>query len=162
MISRIFCTMMLERDIEKVLTIERSVFRHPWSHDFFRLILSDMNNYVVTLRNENGILGYGGYHLLKNRANFLYTKEAYERTIHIINIAIQPREQHRGFGTFLMNTLMGNARSRNAEYCYLEVRPSNQQAYSFYRKCGFSVIGVIENYYPQERENALVMGMGLK
>ena len=33
-------------DIDGVLSIEQRVFRHPWSRDFFRLILSDMNNYL--------------------------------------------------------------------------------------------------------------------
>ena len=56
---------------------------------------------------------------------------------------------------------MGKAKKSSAKYCYLEVRPSNTRAFRFYQHNGFSVIGVIENYYPQEKENAVVMGMEL-
>ena len=52
-------------------------------------------------------------------------------------------------------------RANEAEYCYLEIRPTNERAFSFYRKWGFTVIGIIENYYPLEGENALVMGTEL-
>jgi ribosomal-protein-alanine N-acetyltransferase len=162
MMHHIDCAIMTEGDIDRVLTIERRVFPHPWSRNFFKLILSDMNNHVVILRSGGEIIGYGGYHLLKNRVQFLTAGRPDRRIIHLINIAIAPHMQHRGFGTFLMNSLLCDARSKNADYCYLEVRPSNQRAFSFYRSCGFSVIGIIENYYPQEREDALVMGNTLK
>ena len=152
---------MTERDIDTVLSIEKVAFKHPWSREFFRLIVSDMQNYMLTLRTGEDIIGYGGYHLLRNRTSFLSTRHQYDCMIHLINIAIVPQKQHSGFGTFLMNTLINKARSNNAEYCYLEVRPSNERAFSFYLKRGFSIIGVIENYYPQECENALVMGLKL-
>jgi ribosomal-protein-alanine N-acetyltransferase len=152
---------MTEKDIDKVLSIEKRVFKHPWSREFFHLIISDMYNCMLTLRSDADIIGYGGYHLLKNRTSFLSTRHQYDRMIHLINIAIVPQQQHSGFGTFLMNTLIRKALASKAEYCYLEVRPKNENAFSFYRKWGFSIIGIIENYYPQECENALVMGMEL-
>ena len=152
---------MTEKDIDAILSIEKAVFEHPWSREFFRLIVSDMYNYMLTLRSGTDIIGYGGYHLLRNRTSFLSKRHQYDSMIHLINIAIVPKRQHSGFGTFLMNTLFNKARTNNAEYCYLEVRPSNEKAFSFYCKRGFSIIGVIENYYPQECEDALVMGMEL-
>jgi len=162
MMHQLACSHMTERDIERVLKIERCVFPHPWSRNFFKLILSDMSNYVMILRNDGEIIGYGGYHLLENRVQFLTPCGDHRRIIHLISIAIAPGAQHRGFGTFLMNSLLCSARLRSADYCYLEVRPSNQKAFSFYRKCGFSVIGIVDNYYPQEKENALVMGSRLR
>ncbi len=152
---------MTERDIEPVVEIEHAVFKHPWTRDFFRLIIADHNNYVVTLRRRNEIIGYGGYHLLKNKTNFLYTTRDYRRLIHLINIAVRPSSQRKGFGTFLLNTLLRDAAVKHAEYCYLELRPSNSAAYSFYRSFGFSVIGVVDNYYPLEHEDALVLGREL-
>jgi ribosomal-protein-alanine N-acetyltransferase len=158
MIPYVACIMMKKRDIEPVLTIEKSVFPHPWSRHFFELILSDLNNHVVILRSGRDIIGYGGYHLLRNRTQFLSTNQGRRQTIHLINIAVAPQVQSRGFGTFLLKSLLADARLKDAEYCYLEVRPSNEKAYSFYRKNCFTVIGIIENYYPQEQEDALVMG----
>jgi ribosomal-protein-alanine N-acetyltransferase len=152
---------MREADLDEVLHIERAVFKHPWTRGFFRLIMSDGNNYVITLKRDDSIIGYGGYHFLNQQTDFLLTSKKYDRVIHLINIAIRPDQQSRGFGTFLLSTLFNHARSRNGNYCYLEVRPSNSRAITFYRKSGFSIIGLIEDYYPQESENALVMGQEL-
>jgi len=149
---------MTADDIDRVLMIEQALFRHPWSKDFFRLILSDFNNYIITLKKDDNLVGYGGYHLLKGKTDFLPVNKTHNRIIHLINLAVQPGFQGRGFGTCILNTLFSNARSRGAKYCYLEVRPSNQCAFSFYRKSGFSIIGIIENYYPKEKEDAFVMG----
>jgi len=152
---------MTERDIGQVLEIERAVFKHPWTGDFFRLIIADYKNYVITLRRRGEIIGYGGYHLLKNRTSFLATTRDYQRIIHLINLAVRPDQQRRGFGTFLLETLLRDAAVKRAEYCYLEVRPSNAAAFSFYKALGFAVIGLIDNYYPLEGEDALVLGREL-
>ena len=140
------CSLMLEKDLDRVL------------RDFFRLLIADMNNYVITLKHGPVLIGYGGYHLLKSRNNFLFPGRRYDRIVHLINIAVAPEEQDRGYGSFLFNTLLGHARAGNGQYCYLEARPSNEKALHFYRKFGFSIIGIIQNYYPHEKENALVMG----
>jgi ribosomal-protein-alanine N-acetyltransferase len=152
---------MREADLDEVIHIEKAAFKHPWSKDFFRLIMTDANNYVITLKRDDYIIGYGGYHFLSQQTDFLLTAKKYDRVVHLINIAIKKDQQSRGFGTFLLSTLIDHARSRNGNYCYLEVRPSNSRAITFYRKSGFAIIGVIENYYPQEIENALVMGKEL-
>lgn len=149
---------MIEKDLDEIAKIERSVFLHPWTKDFFRLIISDFNNCVLTLKLGDIIIGYGGYHLLKKDSSFLFYDRRHKKIIHLINIAIKPQEQNRGYGTFLMNTLLSKARAQNGEYCYLEVRPSNEKALVFYNRCGFSIIGIIDNYYPREKEDAIVMG----
>jgi len=155
------CETMKESDLDEVHRIERGVFKHPWSKDFFRLIMADINNYVITLKKEGAIAGYGGYHFLSKQTDFLFAAKKYDRVVHLINIAIRPGLQSRGLGTFLLATLFDDARTRNGDYCYLEVRPSNAKAITFYRKAGFSITGIIEDYYPQEAENALVMGREL-
>jgi ribosomal-protein-alanine N-acetyltransferase len=152
---------MIEKDLDKVIEIEKNVFRRPWTKNFFRLIISDINNYVLTLKKGNVLIGYGGYHSLNSEANFLFRNNEYTKVIHLINIAIGPCFQHKGYGTFLMNRLLNSARARDRDYCYLEARGSNLKALSFYKKFGFSIIGIIENYYPQDREDALVLGKNL-
>lgn len=161
MIRNCSYSLMLEKDLDEVLIIERAVFKHPWTKDFFRLIISEINNYVITLRQRNTIIGYGGYHLLKKSSDFLFPHKKYNQVIHLINIAIMPYVQNRGCGTLLLNILLNNARSKHCDYCYLEVRPTNSKALAFYKNTCFSIIGIIENYYPQDKENALVMGKEL-
>ena len=150
---------MKVKDLTEVMIIEKTVFPHPWSENFFRLIISDRNNCMVTIKLGGHVIGYGGYHLLKNDVSFTLLKKKYDLVIHIINIAIAPEFQRRGYGTILVNYLLEDARSKGVEFAYLEVRPSNGKAISLYRRFGFMIIGIIENYYPHERENALVMGL---
>jgi len=154
--------MMTEDDLGEVLFIERSVFKRPWTWEFFKLVISDIRNYVVTIRNENDLLGYGGYHLLRDNPGFLRTREHYHTIAHLISIAEAPRFQHRGYGRILMNVLMKDAMLKQAGYCYLEVRPSNTNAFSFYKRQCFSIIGIIDNYYAQEHEDAYVLGRELR
>jgi len=148
-------------DLKEVLAIEKAVFPHPWSENFFRLIISDKNNCMVTIKLGGRVIGYGGYHLLKNDVEFRLMNKRYDIVVHLINIAIAPDFQGMGYGTILMNYLLEDARSRGVEFAYLEVRPSNERAISLYRRFGFMIVGIIENYYPQERENALVMGLDI-
>jgi len=61
---------MIEKDLNEIINIERTVFKHPWTKNYFRLIISDMNNYMISLKQKKSIIGYGGYHLLKSNTNF--------------------------------------------------------------------------------------------
>ncbi|MFW6138309.1 MAG: GNAT family N-acetyltransferase, partial [Spirochaetota bacterium] len=119
-------------------------------------------NYAVKLEYDNKIIGYAGYHLLRKKPAFLRLAGNYTTIIHLISIAVSPSYQNSGFGSFLLNSILHHAIATGARYCYLEVRPSNHKAIIFYEKFGFSIIGVIENYYPEDNEDALVMGKELK
>jgi len=152
---------MIEDDLKAVYAIETRVFPHPWSINYFRLIIADKNNYMVTLKVGDQVVGYGGYHLLTQNVVFPVVKRNYDRIIHLINIAIDLSYQHKGYGSFLLSRLLHTAYEKDAEYTYLEVRPSNAHALKLYRKFGFALIGIIEKYYPQEDENAFVMGKEL-
>ena len=57
---------------------------------------------------------------------------------YINNIAVFPQFRGMGIGTRLVQMLMEQAIQRNGVFISLEVRVSNQQAISIYRKLGFS------------------------
>ena len=108
-------SIMVEKDLDEVIKIEKYVFKRPWTKNFFRLIIADMNNYVLSLKKGNTLIGYGGYHSLNRGSNFLFKKDEYTRIIHLINIAICPGFQHKGYGTYLMNLLLNGALPDNKE-----------------------------------------------
>lgn len=149
-------------DLDEVIAIERELFLHPWSRGFFELVIMDKNNCMITVKVESKIIGYGGSHFLNQNSDFWIIKKKYRSVVHIINVAVRREFQRRGFGTIIVDTLLNDAVKRGAEFAYLEVRPSNGEAIRLYRKFGFMIIGIIENYYPQEKEDALVMGLDLK
>jgi ribosomal-protein-alanine acetyltransferase len=68
----------------------------------------------------------------------------------ILNIAVAPETRRGGIATALIESLT------TAEV-FLEVRVSNEAAQNLYRKLGFRVVGLRENYYDDPVESALVM-----
>jgi ribosomal-protein-alanine N-acetyltransferase len=47
--------------------------------------------------------------------------------------------------------------TRGRDYAYLEVRESNVSAQELYKKFGYRPIGRRKNYYPGDREDAILM-----
>jgi len=82
---------------------------------------------------------------------------------HLLNITIKPESQGNGYGLALLDHLMQQAKARDAEVTFLEVRESNQSAARLYERYGFNEIGRRKNYYPAVggREDALVMACSL-
>jgi ribosomal-protein-alanine N-acetyltransferase len=53
--------------------------------------------------------------------------------------------------------VLGDARKRDVELAFLEVRPTNAEALGLYESFGFQVIGRRKGYYFDTGEDALVM-----
>ena len=84
---------------------------------------------------------------------------------HLLNLCIDPAEQGRGWGGWLLRHLFGIARVRRAERMFLEVRPSNRTAVRLYEGHGFVHVGTRRGYYPAacgEREDARVYALSLR
>ena len=73
--------------------------------------------------------------------------------IEVLNLAVAPEHQRRGFGRALMGQLL----SQTAGSVFLEVRASNATAIGFYRRLGFSEIGRREGYDANPRKDAVGM-----
>lgn len=81
----------------------------------------------------------------------------------ILNIAVQPTLQRRGFALALLDAALAAIRESGAKRGLLEVRESNAAARRLYEKCGFRLDGIRRNYYPAPsgREDALLMSVQL-
>jgi ribosomal-protein-alanine N-acetyltransferase len=80
---------------------------------------------------------------------------------HIISIAVLPNYRRKGIGEALISTLLKSSLpAYNADECYLEVRPSNNEALYLYRKFGFEQVKVLNHYY-RDGESAYVMALDL-
>ncbi len=75
----------------------------------------------------------------------------------ILNMAVSPSWRRKGIGSQLLEEALNEARTRNVEGFYLEVRESNRGAISFYARHGFIKSGRRANYYSNPTENAVVM-----
>lgn len=79
----------------------------------------------------------------------------------ILNIAVNPKNREQGVATSLLEVVLANLLRAKATRLYLEVRPSNTPAISFYQKHLFTLAGVRPNYYREPAEAALLMARAL-
>ena len=137
---------MVPADVPAVAAIEASVQEFPWT----------AGNFADGLK-----AGYSGWvaHRHGKALGFSMTLFAPDLA-HLLVLAVSPEAQREGVGSALIRHCEKEARVRNLPALLLEVRPSNAQALSFYRRHGFQQIAVRKEYYPAtggQRENALVM-----
>ena len=142
---------MTPADLPAVSDIEASAYRFPWSEQVFRSCLRA--GYACRVAAEgHRVRGYGILSLAADEA-------------HLLNLCIDPAEQGRGWGGWLLRHLFGIARVRHADRMFLEVRPSNRPAVRLYEGHGFVHVGTRRGYYPAVeggREDARVYALCLR
>ncbi len=137
---------MRRADLPEVLELERSVQSHPWTAKNFEDAL-DAGYEAWVLRGASGLAGFCLAMIAPD-------------VIHILVIAVVPKQQRAGLGKLLLKQVIDTARQQGQEGLLLEVRPSNAQALGFYQAQGFVQIGCRRDYYPAgkgAREDALVL-----
>jgi [ribosomal protein S18]-alanine N-acetyltransferase len=140
---------MTETDLDAVLRIECEVHAHPWTPGNFSDALRSKYECKV-FEEDDRMLGYAVLMLGVDEAELL-------------DIAIDAKRQHQGWGQQLLEEMMTLARRREMQRMVLEVRASNLAAIGLYRKAGFTEIGLRREYYPADngREDAILMGREL-
>lgn len=142
---------MEDGDLSCVLEIENLSFPNPWHEMTFK---GEIRNrrisfpFVVVHKSENRIIGY---------IIFWQVNEQ----VQINNIAVHPDFRRMGVAESVLLQILDHVRKEGVLFVTLEVRPSNLAARSLYRKLGFEVLGIRENYYNNPQEHALIMGKSL-
>lgn len=134
-------------DIDRMLTIEESVYTHPWSRgNFTDSLISEYQAFGLRDR-EQEIFAY-----------FIVMPVLDE--LHLLNFAVDLAYQGQGYAKILMERLFAYASEHACASILLEVRRSNERAIAVYENAGFTSIGVRKGYYPaygNQREDAIVM-----
>jgi ribosomal-protein-alanine N-acetyltransferase len=140
---------MTHDDLAMVSDIERRSYEYPWSHGVFRDCL--LAGYSCIVLERGGELV--GYSILSIAAG-----EA-----HVLNLCVDPVFRSLGYGDRLLEEILGRARYANVREVFLEVRPSNVNALTLYRKKGFHRIARRSAYYQSRegREDADVLSLRL-
>ena len=136
--------------LDTVMAVEQRAYAHPWTRGNFQDALAH-GYQVQLLLGGDQLLGY-----------FVAMPGVDE--VHLLNLTVAPEFQRQGWAQVLLDALQLWARSRNAQWLWLEVRKSNLRAQSVYQACGFRQVGERKRYYPAEgsaREDALVMSLPL-
>ena len=75
----------------------------------------------------------------------------------MMNVAVHPDYRKQGIATALIVGLVEELRKKGSHCLTLEVRASNENAISLYKKLDFQEVGRRKNYYRNPREDALIM-----
>jgi len=136
---------MKEEDINQVLEIENLSFLDPWTRRMYLAEIRERNDsYFVVAKYRERIIGYGGFWLVVDEA-------------HLVNLAVHPNFRRQGAGKQIMQYLLYLAKQLGAKRATLEVRESNLGAQEFYSNFGFISIASRKKYYPDTKEDAVIM-----
>jgi len=133
-----------ESHIVPILDIERSVNTAPWSERSFRNELSHPHGVFLTALADGKVMGYGGFWMVVDEA-------------HITTVAVSAEFRRQGAGQRLMVELLERAKKNGMVCSTLEVRAGNDPAIKLYEKLGYVVTARRKAYYPDNKEDALVM-----
>ncbi len=132
-------------DIDFIVEIEELSFSSPWTKE---TILEEINQKPwsqVDVAISNDILvGFIVYWIVAEE-------------IHLLNIAVHPSFRYKGIASAMINSLIQTAHKKKVEEILLEVRVSNRNAQTLYRKFGFKPLGIRKKYYSDNGEDAVVM-----
>ena len=131
-------------DLPQVIAIERRAFPTPWSLAMFVLELSKPSGVCLAAVGpaDEQIVGY----LICSR---------YADVWHLMNIAVDPAHQRRGYARALLEEMLERA-GPDQPYT-LEVRTSNAPAIALYERFGFRSAGTRPRYYHDTGEDAVIM-----
>jgi ribosomal-protein-alanine N-acetyltransferase len=81
--------------------------------------------------------------------------------LHVLSVATLPEYRRTGLARALLAQAIDFAKRQGAQRIQLEVRRSNRAAICLYRAFGFSAMGIREQYYADNLEDAIEMALFL-
>ncbi len=135
---------LTEAHVAPILAIEGRTNTAPWSERSFRNELEHAHGVFLVAILDGEVVGYGGTWLVIDEA-------------HITTVAVAAEHQRKGIGRRLMVELLQRAKEHGMLCSSLEVRASNEPAIKLYEQLGYTVTTRRKGYYPDNREDALVM-----
>jgi [ribosomal protein S18]-alanine N-acetyltransferase len=146
--TQVFIDLMTKKDIPEILEIEKQSFVSPWTEGMFLHELSVPNSQCLVARINQGKSSIiGGYIIF-----WIVADEA-----HLHNLATRKEFRRQGLARNFMSVMKEISGQVGLKAQTLEVRESNAEAISLYRKCGFVVKGRRPLYYTDTEEDALIM-----
>ncbi len=142
-------------DFEELWRIDQECFVHGISYTRAELAAYMRHRGAFTLVAEQPADG-GKPQII----GFVVAQAIRGRAGHIITIDVRPHAQRGGVGSKLMAETEARLRAAGCRTVDLETAVDNMAAITFYKRHGFSVLGVIPRYYLNSVD-ALVLGKQL-
>jgi ribosomal protein S18 acetylase RimI-like enzyme len=142
-------------DFKRLLEIDQSCFVEGIAYSEEEL------RYFLEMRTAVSLVGVDGDKVLGFIVADRFQPRRASRSVgKIITIDVAPEAQHSGMGSLLMEAAEAEMKAKECDYVSLEVAVDNQQALSFYKKHGYSVLKVLPRYY-LDSIDGLLMGKKL-
>jgi ribosomal-protein-alanine N-acetyltransferase len=140
---------LVKADIPDLVALEKLCFSVPWSAKQYETVFGNDPFQVFGVRQDGELVSY-------------LTLYAAAWEMEILNIATHPAHRRKGHAQHLLSHVLHLCREMGIKRGYLEVRRSNVPAQSLYRAFGFEEVGVRRRYYPDNREDAIIMRLDLE
>jgi ribosomal-protein-alanine N-acetyltransferase len=140
---------MTQEEICGVFEVERDCFEDFWSRESFTKELSNNLAHFLVAKIGDKVVGYVGTWFILDEC-------------HINSIAVHNDYRGRKIGDRLMKELILLCEEHQIMAMTLEVRKSNTVAQNLYKKYGFKIAGIRNEYYSNNREDAIIMWNQLK
>ncbi len=129
--------------IKEIAKLEKICFSTPWSEQSITDAYKTGTKFFVAEK-DNKVLGYVGLSAIIDEG-------------YITNIAVFPKYRKMGVGSALLEYLFNFAKEKELAFISLEVRESNADAISLYKKFEFIEEGKRKNFYSLPTEDALIL-----
>jgi len=140
-----------ERDLPRVLEIERASFPNPWPEPLLRGHLGE-GGFLVYEDDETGeVVGY----ILVGLRIPSFFERLERRTRALVGLPVDP--DGRGVGEALLREGLEHLKALGAETAELEVRADNRAAIKLYEKHGFRVKERLPGYYGPGQDGLLMV-----
>ena len=133
----------VRRDMAEVLETEQLCFQFPWREDQFISVLRRRNCIGMVAAVGTQVAGHMLYEIGRTG-------------IHLLNFAVHPSCQRRGIGRAMLEKLIGKLSTQQRCRLVMEVRETNLDAQLFFRAMGCKAVAVLEDYYDDVSEDALL------
>lgn len=135
---------LVKEHIERILEIEKESNGSPWSAKSFEREIGHAPTEFVVAKMSGEIIGFAGAWIIADEC-------------HITTIAVTTNHRRQGLGKKMMDEILERSKDRGALCATLEVRSGNEAAIKMYESLGFSISGKRKAYYPDNKEDAVIM-----
>ena len=137
-------TNMKPQHVAQVAELEKICFSDPWSE---KSVASELDNALslwLVAEDDGRVTGYIGSQTVMDESDMM-------------NVAVHPDYRRQGIGEKLVSALVDALKEKGSHCLTLEVRVSNENAISLYKKLDFQQVGLRKNYYHNPKEDALIL-----
>ncbi|MCA9065459.1 MAG: ribosomal protein S18-alanine N-acetyltransferase, partial [Planctomycetaceae bacterium] len=142
--SRTQIRWLIRRDMDEVLSIERSSFQTAWTEEEFLCCLRQRNCIGTVAELDHKIVGFMIYELHKSM-------------LRILNFAVATDFRRHGIGRQMVQRLVDKLSQQRRREIVLEVRETNLPAQLFFANSGFRAVTVLRNHFDDTCEDAYYM-----